>query len=69
MKYIARYPLLVAAIFFSLASGTLYLELKDLLPSGVLTVSVLDVGQGDAIFIERHKVIKYLLIAVQVHMS
>jgi len=52
MKYIARYPLLVAAIFFSLASGTLYLELKDLLPSGVLTVSVLDVGQGDAIFIE-----------------
>lgn len=52
LKQLIKYPRLSAVIALVLAGTLVWYQVFLCMPSGVLSVSMLDVGQGDAIFIE-----------------
>lgn len=52
LKQLIKYPRLSAVTALVLAGTLVWHQVFLCMPSGVLTVSMLDVGQGDAIFIE-----------------
>ncbi len=52
MRFIKKRPYLFAILALTIGSALVWFQVVQLAPSGVLRVAMLNVGQGDAIFIE-----------------